>query len=66
MPYSLIEIYRRFKGACCLHHQSLILMIIALMMETSGTSEMALNFYQTTRRSIPEDSHLQGYMPFTE
>jgi hypothetical protein len=20
-PYSLVEVYRRFRGACCLHHQ---------------------------------------------
>jgi hypothetical protein len=29
-----------------------------LMMETVGTSETSVNFYQTTRRNIPEDSHL--------
>jgi hypothetical protein len=34
-------------------------MIIALMMEAARTSEMLVNFYQTTRRYIPEDSHLQ-------
>jgi hypothetical protein len=27
-------------------------------METAGTSEMSVNFYQTTRRYNPEDSHL--------
>jgi hypothetical protein len=31
---------------------------IALMMETASTSEKSVNFYQTTRRLIPEDSHL--------
>jgi hypothetical protein len=31
---------------------------IALMMETPSTSETPVNFYQTTRRNIPEDSHL--------
>jgi hypothetical protein len=32
---------------------------IALMMEAVETSETAINFYQTTRRSIPENNHLQ-------
>jgi hypothetical protein len=29
-----------------------------MMMEAISTSEMLLNFYQTTRRYNPEDSHL--------
>jgi hypothetical protein len=33
--------------------------LIALMMEAASTSEMPVNFYQTTRRNIPEDIHLQ-------
>jgi hypothetical protein len=33
-------------------------MIIALMMEAINTSETSVNFYQTTRRNNPEDSHL--------
>jgi hypothetical protein len=33
--------------------------LIALMMETARTSETLVNFYQTTRRYNPEDSHLQ-------
>jgi hypothetical protein len=32
--------------------------IIALMMEAASTSETLVNFYQTTRRCNPEDSHL--------
>jgi hypothetical protein len=28
------------------------------MMEAVSTSETSVNFYQTTRRNIPEDSHL--------
>jgi hypothetical protein len=32
--------------------------IIALMMEAARTSETLVNFYQTTRRYNPEDSHL--------
>jgi hypothetical protein len=31
---------------------------IALMMEAASTSETLVNLYQTTRRNIPEDSHL--------
>jgi hypothetical protein len=31
---------------------------IALMMEAARTSETSVNFYQTTRRYNPEDSHL--------
>jgi hypothetical protein len=29
---------------------------IALMMEAVSTSEMSVNFYETTRRNIPEDN----------
>jgi hypothetical protein len=32
--------------------------IIVLMMEAEITSETSANFYQTTRRNIPEDIHL--------
>jgi hypothetical protein len=28
------------------------------MMEAESTSETSVNFYQTTRRNIPQDSHL--------
>jgi hypothetical protein len=30
----------------------------APMMESVSTSETSVNFYQTTRRNIPEDRHL--------
>jgi hypothetical protein len=33
--------------------------IIDLMMESVSTSETSVNFYQTTRRNIPKDSHLK-------
>jgi hypothetical protein len=33
--------------------------IIALVMEAASTSETSENFYKTTRRYNPEDSHLQ-------
>jgi hypothetical protein len=32
--------------------------IIALRMAAASTSETSVNFYQTTRRNNPEDSHL--------
>jgi hypothetical protein len=31
---------------------------IALMMEAASTPITSVSFYQTTRRNIPEDSHL--------
>jgi hypothetical protein len=32
--------------------------IRAIMMAVASTSETSVNFYQTSRRNIPEDSHL--------
>jgi hypothetical protein len=51
---SLVEVYRRFRGACRLHHHGLI-------MVSANTSETSVNFYQTTWPNIPEDSHLYNY-----
>jgi hypothetical protein len=51
---SLVEVYQRFRGACCLCHPG------ALMMEAASTSETLVNFYQTTGRIIPEDSYLHA------
>jgi hypothetical protein len=48
----MVDVYQRFRGPCCLHHQD------ALMMKAAGTSETLVNFYHTTRRYNPEDSHL--------
>jgi hypothetical protein len=36
--------------------------LIDLMMEAASTSKTSLNFYQTTRRNTPEDSHLQFFI----
>jgi hypothetical protein len=41
-----------------LHSYSERSVIIALMMEAASTSETSVNFYQTTWRNNPEDSHL--------
>jgi hypothetical protein len=38
---------------------------IALTIETTSTSEMSVGFYETTRRNIPEDSHLQCHLLIT-
>jgi hypothetical protein len=32
--------------------------VVALMMEAARTSETLVNFYHTTRRFNPEDSHI--------
>jgi hypothetical protein len=48
-PRSLVEIYWHFRGTYCPHHQG---------DEAVSTSEISVNFYQTTRLNIPEDSHL--------
>jgi hypothetical protein len=39
---------------------SLVEVRFALMMGAARTSETLVNFYQTTRRYNPEDSHLHG------
>jgi hypothetical protein len=51
-PCGLVEVYQRFRGPCCLYHQS---------DEAARTSETSVNFYQTTRRYNPEDSHLRTH-----
>jgi hypothetical protein len=46
-PCSFVETDRRFRG-------------IALMMEAVHTSETSINFYETTRRNIPEGYHFHS------
>jgi hypothetical protein len=46
-PYSLVEVYRRFRGACCIHHEGDDRLL--------STSETSFNFSQTPRRNNPED-----------
>jgi hypothetical protein len=38
-----------------------VTLLIALMMEAARSSETLVNFYQTTRRYNPEDSHLRTH-----
>jgi hypothetical protein len=52
-PFSFVEVYIRFRGAYCLHHQ-----LIVLMMDAVNTSETSVDFYETTRHNIPEGYHL--------
>jgi hypothetical protein len=49
-PCSLVEDNQCFRGACCF-------IIRVVMMEAANTSETSVNFYQATRRNIPEESH---------
>jgi hypothetical protein len=47
-PCSLVEVCRRFRGAC----------YSALLKEAPNTSETSVNVYQTTRRKIPANSYV--------
>jgi hypothetical protein len=40
--------------------------LVALMMEAARASEKLVNFYQTTRRYNPEDSHLHDKINIVE
>jgi hypothetical protein len=48
--------------AVLLYHHTLFPrgLLIDLMMEAVSTSETSVNFYEITRRNIPEDSHIYG------
>lgn len=51
MPCCL-GVHWKFKEPCCVHNSSTIIM------QMMTTSEMSLQFYQTTQYHIPEDSNL--------
>jgi hypothetical protein len=51
-PCSLVEVYQCFGGLD--DHAT-----HRLMVEAARSSEILVNFYQTTRRYNPENSHLQ-------
>jgi hypothetical protein len=54
---SLVEVYRCFRGACCLA-------AVVLTIKAASTSETSVNFYRTIRRNIPEDSHIHTHIHF--
>jgi hypothetical protein len=56
-PCSLVEVYRRCGGACCLQHHA-ILSPTLLMMEVVNTSETSVNLYDTTQRNIASSLRL--------
>jgi hypothetical protein len=58
-PFSLVNIEQSFREAYCLHHKG---DVMALMIEAVTASGTLFSIYQTTRRNIPEDSHLQSEM----
>jgi hypothetical protein len=51
---SLVEVYQRFRGPCCLHHQG------DRPDDGGRTSETLVNFYQTTRCYNPEERNPDG------
>jgi hypothetical protein len=53
----VLGIYTAVEDGCLLLAASII-KAIALLMEAARTSETSVNFYHTTRRNNPEDSHL--------
>jgi hypothetical protein len=53
-PFSLVDADRRFRSYFCLHHHS---------DGETGTHEMSVNFYETKRRSIPQNC--LGHTPRT-
>jgi hypothetical protein len=57
---NLVEVYQRFRGPYCLHHQG-DGWLVALMMKASRTSETLVNFCQTTRRYNSEDGNLHTH-----
>jgi hypothetical protein len=54
--FSLVEIDWHFRGAYCLCHQG-----IALMIEAVSISEMSVSFNHTACCNIPVDSHLHVF-----
>jgi hypothetical protein len=52
-PRSLVEVYLCFRGFFRLHHLG------DEWTEAASSSETSVNFYQTTLRNNPEDSHLR-------
>jgi hypothetical protein len=53
LPCSQIDVDRRFRGACCLHHQG-----------AERTSETSIDIDLTTWQYIPEDFELHVSITF--
>jgi hypothetical protein len=50
-----------FRGSYCLHHQDNESSLLIILMERVSTSETSFSFiHTTTRRSVPQDSHLHS------
>jgi hypothetical protein len=49
-PYGLVEVNQFFRGTCCLHHQG--------RKEAARTSEVSVNFYESTWCYNSEDCNL--------
>jgi hypothetical protein len=62
--HKLHKVSAHRRGCVCLSDVSSVMLaafnvrVITLMMEAASTSEMSVNFYQTTWHNISEDSHL--------
>jgi hypothetical protein len=51
-------VWRNFTDVSEVLTASIIRAMIAQMMEAASTSERSVEFYETARRNIPEDSYL--------
>jgi hypothetical protein len=57
VPFLRLQNNLRYEDGCLLGCS----VIIRAMMEVARASETLVNFYQTTRRYNPEDSHLRTH-----
>lgn len=57
----LVEVYRRFRGFFCLHHQADIVLMDPQMMQAASTSETTADLYQTALCNNPENTHSHTY-----
>jgi hypothetical protein len=56
VPCSLADVYRRFRGFCCLHHQG----DWSPLVEAVSISETSVYLFHTAWRNSPKDSHPQS------
>lgn len=55
-----VEIYRRFGGIRCAHRQDRRVFCSSMKMKMPRSSEMAVNFYQTTQRVERREAKKKG------